>query len=221
MSLYGAALQSLRYNPIAKGPEEIKFGYVVYDGSPVDYHHWRYRTQLKVDASSKDDMKKTILNIVESLRGQALQQAEDIGNANLLKEDGSGVKTLLENMKNFVFPLQEQESKELYAAGHKIGGILARQDHEPMTSYIQRRERWYKLLREMDSTVDMSDKRLGDMLLDNAGLNSDQKLLILTINNNSTPFAGISDALIKQHAKIHLKGGSAHTGKNLTGHHSW
>ena len=130
MSLYGAALQSLRYNPHAKGPEETKFGFVVYDGSPVDYHHWRYRTQLKVDASNKDDMKKTILNIVESLRGQALQQAEDIGNANLLKEDGSGVKTLLENMKNFVFPLQEQESKELYAAGHKIGGILARQDGE-------------------------------------------------------------------------------------------
>ena len=77
MSLYGAALQSLRYNPNAKGPEETKFGYVIYDGSPVDYHHWRYRTQLKVDASSKEDMKKTILNIVESLRGQALQQAED------------------------------------------------------------------------------------------------------------------------------------------------
>ena len=217
MSLYGAALQSLRYSPNAKGPEETKFGYVIYDGSPVDYHHWRYRTQLKVDASSKERLKETILNIVESLRGQALQQAEDIGNADLLKEDGSGVKKLLENMKNFVFPLQEQESKELYAAGHKVGGSLARQDGEPMTSYIQRRERWYKLLREMDSTVDMSDKRLGDMLLDNAGLNADQKLLILTINNNSTPFAGISDALIKQHAKIHLKGGSAHTGKNLTG----
>ena len=96
MSLYGAALQSLRYNPNAKVPEETKFGYVIYDGSPVDYHHWRYRTQLKVDASSKEKTKETILNIVESLRGQALQQAEDIGNADLLKEDGSGVKKLLE-----------------------------------------------------------------------------------------------------------------------------
>ena len=105
MSLYGAALQSLRYNPHARVPEETKFGYVIFDGSPVDYHHWRFRTKLKVDASSKDDMKKTILNIVESLRGQALQQAEDIGNDDLLKEDGSGVTKLLENMRNFVFPL--------------------------------------------------------------------------------------------------------------------
>ena len=56
MSLHGAALQSLRYNPHAKGSEETKFGYVVFDGSPVDYHHWRFRTKLKVDASSKDDM---------------------------------------------------------------------------------------------------------------------------------------------------------------------
>ena len=68
MSLYGAALQSLRYNPNAKGPEETKFGYVIYDGSPVDYHHWRYRTQLKVDASNKDDMKKTIIRLIDQLR---------------------------------------------------------------------------------------------------------------------------------------------------------
>ncbi len=75
MSLYGSALQSLKYNPHAKASEETKFGYFIYDGSALDDHHCRYRTQLKVDAASEEKMAETMLNFIESLRGQALNQA--------------------------------------------------------------------------------------------------------------------------------------------------
>ena len=57
---------------------------------------------------------------------------------------------------------------------------------------------------EMDDTVSMDDARLGDMLLDNAGLSPDQKLLITTTTNMSTEFDAIAEALKVQHSRIHV-----------------
>ena len=48
------AVASLRYRPNAQNPEENKLGYIIYNGSAVDFHHWKFRTELKI-ACAKDD----------------------------------------------------------------------------------------------------------------------------------------------------------------------
>ena len=63
----------------------------------------------------------------------------DIGTDNLIKEDRSGIKTLIDRMKEHVFPIIKDEVKALYREGHREGGgILARQTSEPMKNYIQK-----------------------------------------------------------------------------------
>ena len=61
------AVSSLRYRPNAPAPEENQFGYVVFSGSPSDYHHWLFRTQLKLKTAKDDEKVKTVQNIIENL----------------------------------------------------------------------------------------------------------------------------------------------------------
>ena len=197
------AVASLRYRPNAQNPEENKLGHIIYNGSAVDFHHWKFRTELKI-ACAKDDAEyqKVAQNVVETLRGDPLQAAIEIGIPTLTSKTAKGVEQLIGRVQGEVFPLKDEEAKALYREGHKIGGVLSRQAGEGMTSFISRRERWYKLLTSMDDTIKMSDEMLGDMLLDNAGLTETQKLLILTSVNNSKKFEKIAEALKKQHSKI-------------------
>ena len=169
----------------------------------MDFHHWKFRTELKI-ACAKDDAEyqKVAQNVVETLRGDPLQAAIEIGIPTLTSKTAKGVEQLIGRVQGEVFPLKDEEAKALYREGHKIGGVLSRQAGEGMTSFISRRERWYKLLTSMDDTIKMSDEMLGDMLLDNAGLTETQKLLILTSVNNSKKFEKIAEALKKQHSKI-------------------
>ncbi len=78
------AVSSLRYRPGAPPPDESKFGYVVFDGKPTEYRRWIFRIQLKLstvkkDEEGKSDVQQVILNVVEKLRGEALQVAMEIG----------------------------------------------------------------------------------------------------------------------------------------------
>jgi len=77
--------------------------------------------------------------VTEVLRGDALQVAMDIREEDLLKE--TGVDTLIEKMRDSVFPMVEEEAPDLYREGHKSHGILTRQHGESMHGYIIRRER--------------------------------------------------------------------------------
>ena len=46
-------------------------------------------------------------------------------------------------MRSHVFPgAQEEDAKELFRAGQKIGGPLAQQQYESTLSYVGRRRRW-------------------------------------------------------------------------------
>ena len=82
--------------------------------------------------------------VVEALRGDALRVAMDISIPELLK--ATGKDELLAEMKKFVFPLVEQESKELYREGHKTReSVLTRQGGEAMQNYVLRRRRWWSV----------------------------------------------------------------------------
>ena len=113
----------------------------------------------------------TVAKMIESLRGDALSIAMDIGVTELTKNDRSAIKTLRDRMKDHVFPLIKDEVKSLYREGHREGGgVLSRQLGEPMKNYIQRRERWYTTLNIFDGNVSLSDEFQGDLLLLNAGI---------------------------------------------------
>ena len=111
------AVSSLRYKPNAPVPEENKFGYVVFDGKPEDYHHWLFRTDMKVKTAKEGDMKSVVQQVVENLRGPALQVAIKIGIDKLLEvsEEGKpvGMGKLKEQTEKFIFPIAKTEIKEL------------------------------------------------------------------------------------------------------------
>ena len=110
--------------------------------------------------------------IVKGLNGDALQTAMDFSVDELVGP--KGIEKLVDAMRLMVFPSKKSEAKELYRAGQKQNGMLSRQKGESMMAYISRRRRWWKLLKQMDDQVYISDYVLGDLLLDSAGITDDQ-----------------------------------------------
>ena len=110
-------------------------------------------------------MQKTVQQIVENLRGDALHVAMEIGIDILLGDDGAD--TLFQRMLQHIFPVSRHESKALFREGSKTReGVFTRQPSESMQSYILRRKRWWSLLCQLDDTIQLSEEHLGDLLLD-------------------------------------------------------
>ena len=97
----------MKFRPNAATPEESKAGFVIFAGSPHEFHHWHFRTSLKLEATDEDNMQKTACNIVETLRGDALSVAQAIGNEALLNPDGSGIRRLLTDMQQYILEYWE------------------------------------------------------------------------------------------------------------------
>ena len=72
-----------------------------------------------------------------------------------------------------------------------------------MISYVSRRRRWWRLLKKLDDTIELSEAIRGDLMLDFSGLSRAERLMILTSTGNSTEFSKVAQALVDQHAKIH------------------
>lgn len=152
-------------------PEENKHGYVVFDGRPSDFHHWLFRTQLKFAAARRQHQGEetppklgmVMQNVVENLRGEALQVAMTIGIDVLIRDNGSGAEVLIEALRKYIFPIAAHEAKELYKEGHNMkDSVLTRQSGESMQNYILRRKRWYDLLTQLDDSVNLGTTKLGD-----------------------------------------------------------
>ena len=97
--------------------------------------------------------------------------------------------------------------------------MLSRQRDESMISYVNRRKRWFTLLKQMDPQIGLSDEIQGDLMLENAGLTQQEQLMVLTSTANYTTVFQISEALIKQHPKIHMKSASLDIGYNKPWRH--
>ena len=106
------AVASLRYRPHGQPPEENKHGYVIYSGTAVVYHHWRFRTELKVVCvRDRDEYQNIAQQVVESLRGDPLQAAVDIGIATLTSQANGGIKKLMDTVRDQVFPSRRKKPK--------------------------------------------------------------------------------------------------------------
>ena len=89
-----------------------------------------------------------------------------------------GGDILVDAIKRSVFPLTTYEAKELFRQYCRPAGPLIRQNGESMQQYISRRKRCWKLLKELDPEIMLSDGHRADMLLDLAGLDRNEKTMI-------------------------------------------
>ena len=132
------AMSYLRYAG-SKGQSNLETtvkGDVIYTGTAIGYYEWEFRVLLELKATKAEDMPSAITRIVRNLRGDAFQIAVDHGLDNL--SDRAGITELMNLIKLKCFPTKVHEAKQLYAEGHKVGGILSRQAGESMLSYISR-----------------------------------------------------------------------------------
>ena len=192
------AASTLRFERSGAKTQETKSGVPVYDGSASGFFEWEFRTLLKLQACADDEERKKLgARVCEGLTGEAFKCAMDIGLIELGKENG--VQQLVARLRTLIFPQQSSEARELYKIGQQKHGPLSRQQSESMTSYIQRRKRWWQLLTQMDKTLAMSDVMLGELLLEHAGLTSTERL-VMTSTNNDLSFDKVAEAMVKQDA---------------------
>ena len=95
---------------------------------------------------------------------------------------------------------------------------LSRPSGESMTQYISRRKRCWKILKELDKELELSEGHRADMPLDLAGLDKNERIMIQASIGNARDFDKIADALVIQHPRIHIReaqsGQSKGTGKS-------
>ena len=121
-----------------------------------------------------------------------LQFVRDVGLDQLMAP--GGLEHLITQIKAHVFPRAQEEAKELFCAGQRIGGPLARQSLEPMLSYTQRRRRWWKTLIELDPSMQLSDSLRMELMLELSGL-SRQEGLVVRACAATTDFEGVAKVL--------------------------
>eukprot|EP00439_Symbiodinium_sp_Y106_P075868 s2465_g15.t1 len=128
--------------------------------------------------------------VLEGLRDEAFELARDIG-IESLTEPG-GLRTFITQMRNVVFPRAAEEARELFRAGQRHG-VLARQGGESMLSYVSRRRRWWKLLKSLGSSLDLSEPMRVELLLELSGLSRQESLVIKACTSNSKSFEAEED----------------------------
>ena len=74
-----------------------------------------------------------------------------------------------------------------------------------MQQFASRRKRCWKLLKELDPDLEISEQHRADLLLDLSGPSHDQRILIMSSIGNARDYDKIVDALVVQHPRIHVK----------------
>ena len=96
--------------------------------------------------------------ILEGFREQAFELARDIGIESLTAP--RGLRAFIDKMRSIVLPrAADKARRELFRAGQRQGA-LARQGGKSMLSHTSRRRRWWKLLRSLDSSIELSGVEL-------------------------------------------------------------
>ena len=125
--------------------------------------------------SSHGATEKVMINIIETLSGDAAAIANDIDSTVLFSN--GGFKELAQRLYDHCFAQKSRDSNLLYTIGHNETGPLSRQRGEPMQSYCNRRRKWYARLKDMshEGAISMSDHLLGGLLFRSSRLNDMEK----------------------------------------------
>ena len=101
-----------------------KFGSLVYGGTVRDFHEWEFRAMVRFNQTKDGEKPALASKFLDSLRTDAYVIAEDLGPEILGSKDN--IPSVIEAVRKHIFPLTEQESKELYRLGTQTGGLLSR-----------------------------------------------------------------------------------------------
>ena len=144
--------------------------------------------------------------VVHGLGGDAFTIAKDI-RLESIKSPGDEFQharadIITEAIGASVLPLTSNEAKELFRQCCKPTGSLSRQSGKQQ--YISKRRRCWKLLKELDPEIVLSEGHRADMLLDLAGLDKSERTIILGSIGNFRDFDKIVEVLLAQHLRVHL-----------------
>ena len=78
-----------------------------------------------------------------------------------------------------------------------------------MLSYVSRRWRWWKLLKTLDTSVELSEPMRVGLLLDLSGLTRQESLVIKACADDIKSFESVASTLIKNISGVRLREGRA------------
>jgi hypothetical protein len=172
-------------------------------------HEWEFRTRWRVANKTGDNYVEAVSKVVEGLRGEVFVVAHEVGLSELWQEATgnvpSGITTLISQMKETVFPLATHAAKEIFRQYCKPSGPFSRQIRESMKQYVARHRRCWKILKELGPKIEFSECHRADDLLDLAGLDKNEKIMIQAAISNARDFEKVADALIVQHPRAHVR----------------
>ena len=142
--------------------------------------------------------------VLEGLRDEAFELARDIGIESLTGP--GGLDDFINRMREVVFPRATEEARELFRAGQRQV-TLARQAGESMLSYVSRRRRWWKLLKTLDSSIELSELMRVKLLLELSGLTRQESLVIKACAQDIKSFESVAGTLIENYSGVHLREG--------------
>ena len=165
----------------ASNDHSTRGGIPYFDGTAARFEEWRFRIEARAASiEGKDDeeqqKKELASKVLEGLSGPSLRVAMDLGLPKIIT--GNGLAALIGAIETSIQGQRTMETKELYREGAKLGGTLSRQSGESMTSYIQRRRRWFAKLTALDRAYTVPEALLTDMLMENSGLSDQQQLMV-------------------------------------------
>ena len=202
------ALESLKYGnfkPQQVFPEARSLP--GFGGDPTAWADYRFQVEAlqareeKVSDTEKKKLGPLALRLVERLQGPALQVAKQLGVQTLTKEDGT--EKLMQALADELMPMRRQAALELYNAGTVPQGPLSRQQGESMSSYLLRREAWWNNLRELDSSLQVSETILGEQTLSQSGLQPMEIQMVRTVCKNDLSKKNLYRALRDQFGQVH------------------
>ena len=121
--------------------------------------------------------------VLEGLRDEALELARDIGIESLTGP--GGLDDFINRMREVVFPRATEEARELFRAGQRQGTL-----HR--LSYVSRRRRWWKLLKTLDSSIELSEPTRVELLLELSGLTRQESLAIKACAQDIKSFESVA-----------------------------
>ena len=202
------ALESLKYGnfrPQQVFPEARSLP--GFGGDPTAWADYRFQVEAlqareeKVSDTERKKLGPLALRLVERLQGPALQVAKQLGVTALVKEDGT--EKLMQALADELMPMRRQAALELYNAGMVPQGPLSRQQGESMSSYLLRREAWWNNLKELDSSLQVSETIMGEQTLSQSGLQPMEIQMVRTVCKNDLNKKNLYRALRDQFGQVH------------------
>ena len=164
----------------------------------------------ELSASATQARTEMVQKVLEGLREEASELARDIG-VDVLTQPG-GLRKFVEKLRDTVFPRASEEARELFKVGQKPGS-LARQNGESMLSYVSRRRRWWKLLKTLDGSIELSEPMKVELLLELSGLSRQEIIVIKACAPDAKSFESVAATLVEQYSGVHLREGRSLGGR--------